>query len=247
MNNQNQHPNPDGNVGDGGDNGVEQEMEDEWQLDPDYGEAVVEFEENFEKRRGNEGPKAIWPSVGTSSNRIAGSLQRSWSSRSKQSGPTLAEGLIIIGVGEAVEDKIVVDVGKAVKAKIVVDVGDEAKPEVVFNPHLVASVVLRASLYIKARTEVSVNVDSPEEVDTLEDEASSKVAAKLTFRNAMRTRSIEYDVHPGAQAINLAIEVDRKRIYFSDYQQESSSKEARTERLKRLHGPNDDSYIPGGH
>ncbi|KAL7294434.1 hypothetical protein TKK_0012432 [Trichogramma kaykai] len=57
----------------------------------------------------------------------------------------------------------------------------------------------------------------------------------------------EYDVHPGAQAINLAIEVDRKRIYFSDYQQESSSKEARTERLKRLHGPNDDSYIPGGH
>ncbi|KAL7306156.1 hypothetical protein TKK_0001602 [Trichogramma kaykai] len=178
MNNQNQHSNPDGNVGDGGDNGVEQEMEDEWQLDPDYGEAVVEFEENFKKRRGNEGPKAIRPSVGTSSNRIAGSLQRSWSSRSKQSGPTLAEGLIIIGVGEAVE------------AKIVVDVGDEAKSEVVFNPHLVASVVLRVSLYIKARTEVSVNVDSSEEVDTLEDEASSKVAAKLTFRNAMRTRSI---------------------------------------------------------
>ncbi|KAL7290882.1 hypothetical protein TKK_0015613 [Trichogramma kaykai] len=178
MNNQNQHPNPDANVGDGDDNGEEQEMEGECQLDPDYGKAVVEFEESYEKRRGNEGPKAIRPSVGTSSNRIAGSLQRSWSSRSKQFGPTLAEGLIIIGVGEAVE------------TKIVIDMGDEAKPEVVFNPHLVASVVLRASLYIKARTEVSVNVASPKEVDTLEDEASSKVAAKPTFGNAMRTRSI---------------------------------------------------------
>ncbi|KAL7289502.1 hypothetical protein TKK_0016688 [Trichogramma kaykai] len=64
MNNQNQHPNPDGNVGDGGDNGVE-EMEDEWQLDPDYGEAVVEFEENFEveayqkkRKRGSKGNSA---------------------------------------------------------------------------------------------------------------------------------------------------------------------------------------------
>ncbi|KAL7296801.1 hypothetical protein TKK_0010200 [Trichogramma kaykai] len=57
----------------------------------------------------------------------------------------------------------------------------------------------------------------------------------------------EFDVHPGVQAINFAIEADRKRTYSSDYQQASSSTEARTERRKRLHSPNDNSYIPGGH
>uniref|UniRef100_A0ABD2WA67 Uncharacterized protein n=1 Tax=Trichogramma kaykai TaxID=54128 RepID=A0ABD2WA67_9HYME len=65
MNNQNQHPNPDANVGDGDDNGEEQEMEGECQLDPDYGKAVVEFEESYEveayqktRKRGSKGNSA---------------------------------------------------------------------------------------------------------------------------------------------------------------------------------------------
>ncbi|KAL7292655.1 hypothetical protein TKK_0013781 [Trichogramma kaykai] len=54
------------------------------------------------------------------------------------------------------------------------------------------------------------------------------------------------DVEPGAVAIKYATQADAKRIYHSEYQNNHSTKEARTAKRQRRHSPSDDSYVPGG-
>ncbi|XP_023313561.1 uncharacterized protein LOC111693327 [Trichogramma pretiosum] len=58
----------------------------------------------------------------------------------------------------------------------------------------------------------------------------------------------ELDIQPGPNAIEFMKQSDDKRIYQANIQAASSSKQARSARLKRRHNdPNDDSYVPGGH
>ncbi|KAL7289961.1 hypothetical protein TKK_0015694 [Trichogramma kaykai] len=56
----------------------------------------------------------------------------------------------------------------------------------------------------------------------------------------------ELDIHPGATALKYTEAKDSRRIYNSEYQAESRTKEARTAKRQRLHSPQDNSYVPGG-